>query len=126
MNNPGKTLGELLGGLALLAIGIIIVTMNTTVRFSLCSVMICGINLSSGLLVIPLLISIVMLIAMENRLPGWIVFWLSMGSILVSLILSLRLSFNTTSLFNMILMFLPIVIGLGLVIKGSFDTGKKD
>ena len=126
MKNPGKTLASLLGGLALIALGVTLVFMNTSVRFSLYALPIGGYTLSSGLLIIPLLVSIVLLIAMENKWPGTILFWFSLITILISLILSLRLSLNSTNLFNLLIMFALIVIGIGLVIKAFINTGSKD
>ena len=126
MNNPGKNLASLFGGLALMVLGVTLVFMNTSVRFSLFVIPVGGYAISSGLLIIPLLISIVMLTAMENKWPGGILFWFSLITILVSLILSVRLSLNNTNLFNLLIMFAPIVFGLGLVIKAFVSTGNKN
>ena len=124
-NRKGVALGEFFGGMALVILGLILITMNTTVSFTWYSFMIVGRAFSGGLLLIPLFIGIGMIVVMDNNWPGLIVTVLSAASLLIMLILSVHIFFRMMSLFSLILIFLPLVIGAGLVIKSLVDAGKK-
>lgn len=126
MKNSQKGFFELIGGLALIALGVILVGLNTTVRFSFYTAYIHGYAVSSSLLIVPLLVSIVMIIVMDNNLPGEILFWLSLLAILVSIIAGTEFRLNSTSLLNMVIMFAPIAIGAGLALKGLINDKKQN
>lgn len=77
-------------------------------------------NVPNGTVIIPLLIGIVMLFLMDKKIFGWIVTTLGIIIILLAIVMSVRIVFTRTSLFNYILMFGLIAVGGGLVLKNLF------
>jgi hypothetical protein len=78
----------------------------------------------NGVIIIPFLIGIVMLFMMERKIFGWIVTVIGVLSILLAIIMSVRIEFVRTSLFNYVLMFGFIAAGGGLVLKSLFFPRK--
>ncbi len=74
----------------------------------------------SGTVIIPLIIGIIMLFFMEKRIFGWIVTAIGVVIILIAIIMSISIRFNTTSMFDFVLMFGLIAAGTGLLLKTLF------
>ena len=74
----------------------------------------------NGLIMLPLLIGIVMLFMMEKRIFGWIVSALGLLFILLTILMSVRITWQTTSAYSFILMFGLVAAGGGLMLKGLF------
>ncbi len=79
-----------------------------------------GFSVPNGAVIIPLLIGIVMLFLMDRKIFGWIVTAIGILVILITIIMSVRLYFVSTSLYEYVLMFGAVAVGSGLVLKALF------
>jgi hypothetical protein len=77
-------------------------------------------ELPNGLIMIPLLIGIVMLFMMEHKIFGWIVTILGILFVLLTIIMSVRIVWRTTSAYVFIIMFGLVAAGGGLMLKALF------
>lgn len=71
----------------------------------------------NGLIMLPVIIGILMLFMMEKRIFGWIVTILGIVFILLTLIMSVRLVWRTTSAYVFIIMFGLTAAGGGLLLR---------
>lgn len=74
----------------------------------------------NGLIMLPLLIGIAMLFLMDRKIFGWIVTALGIIFILLTIIMSVRISWRTTSAYVFIIMFGLVAAGGGLMLKALF------
>lgn len=74
----------------------------------------------NGLIMLPLLIGIAMLFMMDRKIFGWIVTALGIIFILLTIIMSVRISWRTTSAYVFIIMFGLVAAGGGLMLKALF------
>lgn len=74
----------------------------------------------NGMIMLPLLIGIVMLFMMEKKLFGWIVSVLGVIFILLTIIMSVRLTWISTSAYTFIIMFGLVAAGGGLMMRVLF------
>ncbi len=83
-----------------------------------------GLNLSTGLVVIPLMFGIVWLV--NNPKSFWARLITIAGSIFIvgSIIMNIRISFTTSSFFDYLIMMLLIAGGIGLLIKANLMARK--
>ncbi|MGN0621234.1 MAG: hypothetical protein ACI4I9_05140 [Porcipelethomonas sp.] len=127
-STPKKEKNELLQffiGLLLLGVGLFWVFQTVKVSTLWGSFYhIGGFSVPNGTVIIPLLIGIVMLFMMERKIFGWIVTALGVAIILLTVIMSVRLYFTTTSLFNYVMMFGFIAVGGALVLRALFKKQK--
>lgn len=77
-------------------------------------------GIPNGLIMLPLLIGIVMLFLMDRKIFGWIVTVLGILFILLTIIMSVHISWRTTSVYVFIIMFGLIAAGGGLMLKSLF------
>ncbi|MGL5677167.1 MAG: hypothetical protein ACRDDX_12180 [Cellulosilyticaceae bacterium] len=80
----------------------------------------------SGLVTVPLLVGIGILFYNSDSFLGKFVVFLGVAIILLTIIMSVRIVFRSTSLYNYILMFGSVLAGLGLMTKGLFPPKKKN
>jgi hypothetical protein len=74
-------------------------------------------DLSSGTVIIPFIIGVIWLILKpQSKVPKWII-TLSIIFIVMTIIMSVRLYFMPTSLFDYILIFALVAAGAGLLLK---------
>jgi hypothetical protein len=76
-----------------------------------------------GLIFVPLLIGICLIFYNYNWRAGWILTAASCALIFFAILSQLIMSFPTTSILGLIIMFLPLVAGIALTLKGL--TGRK-
>ena len=76
-----------------------------------------------GLLILPFLIGIIILIATDKPVIGWIFIIVGVIILLLSVLMAMKFTWKQTSLFQTILMFGLIAAGAGFIVKGMF--GKK-
>ena len=76
-----------------------------------------------GLLILPFLIGIIILIATDKPIIGWIFIIIGVIILLLSVLMAMKFTWKQTSLFQTILMFGLIAAGAGFIVKGMF--GKK-
>ena len=83
-----------------------------------------GLNLSTGLVVIPLMFGVVWLV--NNPKSFWARLVTIAGSIFIvgSIIMNIRISFTTSSFFDYLIMMLLIAGGVGLIIKANMMARK--
>lgn len=74
-------------------------------------------HVSSGMIIIPLLIGIVWKVMYPSSQGAWVLIGLGILCILMTIIMGVRIHFITTSLFDYVLMFGLTAVGLGLLLK---------
>ncbi len=123
-SSPKKEKNELLQffiGLLLLGAGLFWIFQTVKVSTSWGSFYhLGGFSIPNGTVIIPLLIGIIMLFMMERKIFGWIVTALGVVIILLTVIMSVRLHFTSTSLFNYVMMFAFVAVGGALVLRALF------
>lgn len=113
------SLRDLVLGLIFFFVGIYIIFQNTYVSANW-GFYLGRFHISSGLVIIPLLIGIVWKVIKPESYAPWIVMGLGLLFILLTIIMGVHIRFTTTSLFDYILMFGMTAIGLGFLIKSLF------
>ena len=119
-SNPASDLLQFFIGLILLGAGLFWVFQKAIVSTSFSQMMLGNFAVPNGAVIIPLLIGIVMLFFCEKRIFGWIVTVLGVLIILLTIIMSVNISFSRTTLFDYIIMFGFIAAGCGLLLKTLF------
>lgn len=115
-----------LGGLAFFVLGVFLITQNTIVRtgFNL-SRFTGGYNPPFGLMLLPVIIGVILLFAMEKQIWGWILIVFGICTILLGLLMGLEIYFRPTTLYIVILMFGCVAVGAGLMFRGVIQSNKK-
>lgn len=123
---PNET-KEFVIGILLLGLGLFMLAMKTRVHtgFWGYGFRIWNFNIPSGTVVIPLIIGIVWYVINPKSILSKIVIALGSIFIVASIIMSVSITFTSTTLFEYILMLLLSAVGLGLILKTAF-TDKKD
>lgn len=79
---------------------------------------------TSAIILVLLILSAIAVVVNKNRFTmGCLIS--SLCLMVLSLVLGTEIYFAHTSLVNLLLVFVPIVIGTGLIIKGCFERKKK-
>ncbi|MBQ8297664.1 MAG: hypothetical protein IJX77_07775 [Ruminococcus sp.] len=76
----------------------------------------------NGLILLPLIIGVIMLFMMDRKIFGWIVIALGVIFILLTIIMSVRIVWRTTSVYMFVLMFGLAAAGAGLMLRALFRT----
>lgn len=116
---PGGTpggMGELLGGLVMMAVGIYMVFDHVTVHTSYWRIF-GSAGTSFGVTLLPLLIGFGALFWNGRSIVGWLLVVAGVALILVGVLMNLDIYFRPTSLWTTIVMFGLIAAGLGLFAK---------
>lgn len=80
-----------------------------------------NIMIPTGIVLIPLILGIILLFFLEDkRIIGWIVTVIGLIIVILSILMSVRISFERTSLFEFICMFGFIAAGTGLLLRTLF------
>lgn len=111
------SIADFIIGILLVGIGIYHIFTNTSIGVVWKSRLL-GTALPSGALTIPILIGIVILLLNHRSTIGWMVIAVGIVILLIQIIFSLRISFNTTSLLDYFLMFGGTFGGLILLARG--------
>jgi len=77
-------------------------------------------GLPNGMIIVPLLIGVVMLFAMERKIWGGAVSIMGILFILITILMNVRITWTNSSAFEFILMFSFIAAGGGLILRGLF------
>ena len=107
-------------GILLLGIGLYILSTRVIVHSNWYVWRIGNLDISSGAVTIPLIIGVIWCVIDPKSIIAKILTTLSAIFIVVSIILSVRLNFISTSLFIYILIFGLIAVGSGLLLKNLF------
>lgn len=80
-----------------------------------------NIMIPTGVVLLPLILGIILLFFLEDkRIIGWIVTVIGLIIVILSILMSVRISFERTSLFEFICMFGFIAAGTGLLLRTLF------
>lgn len=82
-------------------------------------------HVSSGMVIIPLLIGVIWKVINPKSMGAWIVMGLGILCILMTIIMGVQIRFITSSLFDYVMMFGLTAIGLGLLIRSLFLSNRK-
>lgn len=107
-------------GVILLGVGLFMLSKRVMVHSSWYVWRIGGFDLSSGTITIPLIIGIIWYFCNSKSIAPKIIITLSVIFIVVSIIMSVRIKFVTTSMFDYILIFGMSAAGAGLLLKTLF------
>lgn len=111
-------------GLALLAAGLFMLSKRTVVHSSWYGWRIGRFDLSSGTVVIPLLIGIIWYFFNSKSIFPKIIITLGLIFIVLSIIMSVRINFMATSLYDYILFLGMAAAGAGLLLRAVFKKKK--
>lgn len=116
-------------GLILLSVGLFMLSKRVVVHSGWYGWRIGNFDLSTGTVTIPLIIGIIWYFFNSKSVVPKIIITLSVIFIVVSIIMSVRINFVATSLFDYILIFGTAAAGSGLLLSGTFrkkDNKKED
>lgn len=119
-DSGGNELLQFFIGVILLGAGLFMISKRVMVQSNWYVWRIGTFSLSSGTITIPLLIGIVWYFFNNKSIVPKIIITLSIIFIVVSIIMSVRINFVTTSMFDYILMFGMAAAGSGLLLKTLF------
>ncbi len=107
-------------GIVLLAAGLFMLSKRVLVHSSWYTWRIGSFDLSSGTVTIPLIIGIIWYFFNNKSIIPKVIITLSVILIVITIIMSVRINFVTTSLFDYILIFGMAAAGAGLLLKALF------
>lgn len=107
-------------GLILLGVGLFMISKRVVVHSGWYGWRIGNFDLSTGTVTIPLIIGIIWYFFNSKSVVPKIIITLSVIFIVVSIIMSVRINFVATSLFDYILIFGMAAAGSGLLLRGTF------
>lgn len=119
-DTEGNELLQFFIGILLLGAGLFMLSKRVMVHSSWYVWRIGGFDLSSGTVTIPLIIGIIWYFVNNKSIAAKILIVLSVIFIVVSIIMSVRINFVTTSMFDYILIFGMAAAGSGLLLKTLF------
>ena len=115
---------ELLIGFVLLAAGLFMLSKRVIVHTGWYMWRIGTFNLSSGTVIIPLLIGIIWYFYNPKSIISKFIIGISIVFIVVSIIMSVSLNFMATSMFDYVLILGMAAAGAGLILKGNYGRKK--
>lgn len=124
--NQGSSSVEFIVGIVCLAAGLFMFSQRIVVNTGLYSWRLWGFSISSGLVVVPLLIGIIWLFFDFKSKIAKIIIALGVIFILASVIMSIKIHFIATSFFDYILMLGLSAAGAGLLLKAMVGKKKED
>lgn len=116
----GNELLQFFIGVILLGAGLFLLSKRVMVSSSWYIWRIGGFNLSSGTITIPLIIGIIWYFYNSKSIAPKIIITLSVIFIVLTIIMSVRIHFVTTSMFDYVLIFGMAAAGSGLLLKTLF------
>ena len=111
-------------GLVLVASGLFFILNRTVVSSGFYSWHIWGFNVSSGLVIIPLLVGIIWLFYNPKSWFAKLITIIGGIFIIASIIMGTRISFASTTMFDYIIMISLIGAGVGLLLRSFFKKDK--
>lgn len=118
--SEGNELLQFFIGVILLGAGLFMLSKRVMVHSSWYVWRIGGFDLSSGTITIPLIIGIIWYFFNSKSIVPKIIITLSVIFIVLSIIMSVRINFVTTSMFDYIMIFGMSAAGAGLLLKTLF------
>ena len=121
-SNNGNDLLQFFIGIILLGAGLFMLSKRVIVHSSWFLWRIGRFDLSSGTITIPLIIGIIWYFFNPKSIISKIIITLSVVFIIITIIMSVKINFITTSLFDYILIFGITGAGTGLLLRSLFKT----
>ena len=121
---PTDTL-EFYVGLLLLAAGLFFILTKTMVSSGFYSWRLWGYNISSGLVIVPLLIGIIWLFYNPKSFLAKLLSIVGAIFILASIIMGISISFTRTTMFDFVIMIALLGAGAGLLLRTFFYKNKE-
>lgn len=118
-------LRDLVLGLVCFFAGVYIIFQNTSVTASW-GFYLGHFHVSSGMIILPLLIGIVWKVIDYNSKAAMVLIGLGILCILLTIIMGVRIRFITTSLFDYVLMFGLTAVGFGFLLRALFLSYKSN
>ena len=112
-----KDISQLIIGFIILSVGLFMLSKRVIVHSGWYTWRVGYFNLSSGTIIIPLIIGVIWFFVNSKSILAKGLIVLSMIFIVVSIIMSVSLQFVSTSLFDYLLIFVLIAAGTGLLLK---------
>lgn len=112
-------------GIISMAMGIFFLLSKSVVRSGFYSFSVAGLSMSSGIVVIPLMIGILWLVNNPKSMLAKLITIAGSVFIIASIIMNIRITFTTTSLFDYVVMMILLAVGIGLIIKSN-NLAKKE
>lgn len=119
-NSASNDLLHFFIGVILLGVGLFMLSKRVMVHGSWYAWRIGGFDISSGLVTVPLIIGIIWYFVNSKSVVPKIIITLGVIFIIVTIIMSIRINFVTTSMFEYILIFGMLAAGAGLLLKALF------
>lgn len=112
-------------GIISIAAGLFFLLSKAVVRSSFYTWTVGGLSVSSGIVIIPLMIGVIWLVHNPKSFFGKLITLCGSIFIVASIILNIRITFITTTMFDYIIMMLLIAAGAGLILK-SHSMARED
>ena len=112
-------------GIVLIFAGIFFLLSKAVVRSSWLTFTVGGVNVSTGLIVIPLMFGVAWLFYNPKSFVAKLITVFGAIAIIGAIILSLRITFTTTSLFDYLIMILLIASGTGMLLR-AYKIARED
>ena len=119
-NKKASDFIEFYMGILLIIAGLFFLLSKAVVHSGFYGWSIGGLNISTGIVVVPLMIGIIWLVNNPKSIIARLITIAGAIFIVGSIIINIRISFTTTSMVDYIIMMLLIAGGIGLIIKSSF------
>lgn len=113
-------------GVLVFAVGLFMLSMKVRVNSGWYGFYFGSFYMPSGIVIMPLIIGVIWYFANPKSNLSKIVMGLGVIFIVVSIIMSVRLTFTSSTLFEYILIVLLIAAGLGLILKTVFTDKKEE
>lgn len=123
-NKKASDFIEFYMGILLIIAGLFFLLSKAVVHSGFYGWSIGSLNVSTGMIVIPLMIGIIWLVNNPKSLLARLITIAGAIFIVGSIIINIRISFTTTSFMDYIIMMLLIAGGIGLILKASFMARK--
>ncbi len=123
--NSQDSLKQFFIGLILFGVSIFLIMQYTNVSMSWYSWRLGGFGVPTGVIMIPILIGIGLLFYNSKSIIGWIVIILGIVFVVITLILSFRISFARTNLMVFVFIFGTFFAGSGLLLRSMFPSKTK-
>lgn len=119
-----KVLMQLFAGLALLVLGMFLFVSRVSVSTGM-GYRLGGYQLSGGLIVLPLILSLIWLVVKYESIWPKFATGVSLAFIILAIVANTRFYFTNESLFNYLIMLAMIAIGVGLIIKVGLSDPRR-
>ncbi len=113
-------------GVLLFAVGLFMLSMKVRVSSGWYGFYFGSFYMPSGIVIMPLIIGVIWYFANPKSNLSKVIMGLGVIFIIVSIIMSVRLTFTTSTLFEYLLIVLLIAAGLGLILKTVFTDKKEE